>query len=117
MKFELEKLRIQAEKEVRIAAAQSLGLMLSKANMQIFGDPETMSKMSTQFLRAASMGVAADGFMKAMPDEGKELIERLGVAVMSQIKPTVAAGNGAVGTAGTTGSAVATPVAVVSKAK
>ena len=117
LKFELEKLRIQAEKEVRIAAAQALGLMLSKANMQIFGDPETMSKMSTQFLRAASMGVAADGFMKAMPDEGKELIERLGVAVMSQIKPTVAAGNGAVGTAGTTASAVATPVAVVSKAK
>ena len=80
-----------SKKEVRIAAAQALGTMLSKANMQIYGDPDTMAKMSNQFLRAASMGVAADGFLKSLPDEGKDLIERLGVAVMNQMKPTVAA--------------------------
>ena len=70
LKFELEKLRIQADKEVRIAAAQSLGLMLSKANMQIYGDPETMSKMSSQFLRAASMGVAARRFLEGPARRG-----------------------------------------------
>ena len=92
LKFELEKLRIQADKEVRIAAAQALGNMLSKANMQIFGDPETMAKMSNQFMRATSMGVAVDGFLKAIPSEGRELIEKLGTAVMSQVTP--AGGNG-----------------------
>ncbi len=91
LQFELDKLRIQADKEVRIAAAQALGNMLSKANMQIFGDPETMSKMSAQFMRATSMGVAVDGFLKSIPTEGRDLIERLGSAVMSQVKPTPAA--------------------------
>ena len=90
LQFELDKLRIQADKEVRIAAAQALGNMLSKANMQIFGDPETMAKMSAQFMRATSMGVAMDGFLKAVPAEGRDLIERLGSAVMSQVKPAPA---------------------------
>ena len=87
LKFELDKLRIQAEKEVRIAAAQALGNMLAKANMQIYGDPDTMAKMSTQFLRAASLGVAADGFLKSLPEEGRDLLENLGVAVINQVKP------------------------------
>ena len=31
-----------------------MGNMLAKAQMQIFGDPDTMAKMSVQFMRAAS---------------------------------------------------------------
>ena len=42
---------------MRLLAA--LGNMLSKANMQIFGDPETMAKMSQRFMAAASFGAAA----------------------------------------------------------
>jgi len=53
-KFELEKLRIEAEKQFRIAAAEALGNMLAKANMQIFGDPTTMAQMSEKFMRAAA---------------------------------------------------------------
>jgi len=85
LKFELEKIRILADKEVRIAAAQALGNMLAKANMQIFGDPETMSRMSSQFMRAASMGQAADGLLSTLPPEGKAMLERIGTAVMSQL--------------------------------
>ena len=92
LKFELEKLRIQADKEVRIAAAQALGNMLAKAQMQIFGDPDTMAKMSTQFMRATSMGLAADGFLKALPTEGKDMLENIGMAVMSQLKPAASDG-------------------------
>ncbi len=58
LKFELEKFRISAEREIRIAAAQAMGNMLAKAQMQIFGDPETMAKMSAQFMRAAGVGSA-----------------------------------------------------------
>lgn len=95
LKFELEKIRIQADKEVRIAAAQALGNMLAKANMQIFGDPETMSRMSMQFMRAASIGSAADGLLKTLPDEGKALLEKLSGAVMSQLAAKPGEGNGA----------------------
>jgi flotillin len=93
LKFELEKLRIDADKEVRIAAAHALGNMLAKANMQIFGDPETMARMSSQFMRAASLGTAVDGLMKTLPSQGKELIGQVASAV-STFASNAAAGGG-----------------------
>ena len=84
LKFELEKLRIEAEREVRIAAAQAMGNMLAKAQMQIFGDPETMARMATQFMRAAGAGNAADGLLKTLPPQGQELLNQLTTAVMAQ---------------------------------
>jgi uncharacterized membrane protein YqiK len=87
LKFELEKLRIQMEREVRIAAAQAMSNMLAKANMQIFGDPTTMSTMADKFMRAASLGTAADGLMKTLPPKGQELLEKLAGTVVSQLAP------------------------------
>jgi hypothetical protein len=109
LKFELEKRRIDADKEVRIAAAQALGNMLSKAQMQIFGDPETMSRMSTQFMRAASLGTAADGLLRTLPPEGRDLMERIGTAVMSQLGPVKENGEG--NGAGTKAVSAPTPAA------
>jgi uncharacterized membrane protein YqiK len=91
LKFELEKLRIDAEKEVRIQAAQAMGNMMSKAQMQIFGDPETMARMSNQFMRAASLGAAADGLMKSLPPESAEMLGKLATSVASQLSPKAAA--------------------------
>ena len=73
--FELGKLRIAADKDVRIAAATAMGNMLAKANMQIFGDPETMAKMSQRFMSAASIGSAADGFLRNLPPDAKRLVD------------------------------------------
>lgn len=91
LKFELEKLRIEAEKEVRIQAAQAMGNMLSKAQMQIFADPETMAKMSNQFMRAASLGTAVDGLMKSLPPGSQEVLTKLASSVASQLSPKAAA--------------------------
>jgi hypothetical protein len=101
LKFELEKLRIQMEREVRIAAAQAMSNMLAKANMQIFGDPTTMAAMTDRFMRAASIGTAADGLMKTLPPKGAELLEKLAGSVVSQLAPkqSTDAGNGATTTA------------------
>jgi flotillin len=79
LKFELEKFRIAAEKEIRIAAAQAMGQMLAKAQMQIFGDPNTMAQMSDRFMRAASYGAAANGFFSNMPPQAQELLETIGL--------------------------------------
>jgi hypothetical protein len=91
LKFELEKLRIDAEKEVRIQAAQAMGNMMSKAQMQIFGDPETMARMSNQFMRAASLGTAADGLLKSLPPQSAEMLTKLATSVASQLSPKAAA--------------------------
>jgi uncharacterized membrane protein YqiK len=87
LKFELEKLRIHAEKEFRIAAAAALGNMLAKANMQIFGDPTTMAQMSEKFMRAAALGNGVDGLLRTLPLEGQELLGKIGSAVVSSLKP------------------------------
>ena len=89
--FELGKLRIAADKDVRIAAAQAMGNMLAKANMQIFGDPETMAKMSSRFMSAASVGNSADGFLRSLPPEAKALVDRIHgkLADVLDVEPSV----------------------------
>ncbi|MEO6436083.1 MAG: SPFH domain-containing protein [Tepidisphaeraceae bacterium] len=94
LKFELEKLRIDAEKQVRIAAAQALSTMLAGANMQIFADPETMTRMSENFMRAASLGNSVDGLLRTMPARGQELLSQLASSVGSVLKPAPEQGNG-----------------------
>lgn len=74
LKFELEKLRIDADRDVRIQAATAMGKMLSQAQMQIFGDPETMARMTRQFMDAASYGAATDGLIKSLPPKAQDLL-------------------------------------------
>ncbi|HEY7119293.1 MAG TPA: SPFH domain-containing protein [Tepidisphaeraceae bacterium] len=113
LKFELEKFRINAEREIRIAAAEALGNMFAKAQMQIFGDPTTMANMSMQFMRAASVGAAADGLLKTLPDEGKLMLDKIGSAVLSQLAPRDAApGEKAASAAGPSGGNGATTAVV-----
>ncbi len=87
LEFELSKLRINAEMQVRVAAAQSLGNMLAKANMQIFGDPETMAKMSSRFMSAATLGNATDGFLRSLPPQAKQLIDRIHGKLADVLEP------------------------------
>ncbi len=84
LKFELEKLRIEAEKEFRIAAATAMANMYAKAEMKIFGDPSTMARMSEQFMRAASLGTAAEGLLHTLPPEAQQKLESLLSSVASQ---------------------------------
>ena len=94
LKFELEKLRIDADRDVRIAAAQSMGNMMAKANVQVFGDPETMAKMSERFMSAASIGTAAEGFLRTLPPEGRTLLDGIVKGVAAKASGSKASGNG-----------------------
>jgi uncharacterized membrane protein YqiK len=105
LKFELEKLRIQAEKEIRIAAAQAMAQMFGKANMQIFGDPSTMAAMSQQFMKAAGYGAAADGLLSTLTPETKDVLSTLGSQIVTQLstpdgKKPVTTENGGAGDSG-----------------
>ncbi len=87
LEFELDKLRIAADKEARIAAANAMGNMMAKANMQIFGDPETMAKMSGRFMSAAGFGNAADGLLRSLPPEAKQLVDQLQGKLADVLEP------------------------------
>jgi uncharacterized membrane protein YqiK len=87
LQFELEKLRIAAEREIRIAAAQAMGNMLAHAQMQIFGDPTTMATMAQQFMKAAGLGLATDGLMKTMPAQGQEALTKMIASLAAQLQP------------------------------
>src|SRR5687768_2990742 len=113
LKFELEKLRIEADKQVRIAAAAALGNMLSKANMQIFGDPTTMTRMSEQFMRAASLGTAADGLMRSLPPEAQSMLERVASSVGMALKPSDVPHEAGTNGNGTSGTPAQAPAVVV----
>ena len=123
LQFELEKLRIAAERDVRIAAAQAMGNMLGKAQMQIFGDPGTMAAAwPSSSCVAAGLGLATDGLMKTMPVQGQELLSKVATAVAAQLQPKSAepaspasAGNGAA--AGLAGTAAEISAADVTKSR
>lgn len=91
LKFELEKLRIEAEKEFRVRAAEAMSNMLAKAQVQLFGDPTTMSRMSEQFMRAASLGTAAEGLFRTLPPQGTDMLEKVATAMVSQLSPAAPA--------------------------
>ncbi|MCP4247103.1 MAG: hypothetical protein GY778_08640 [bacterium] len=73
LKFEVQKLEIQAGADVQKAFAAAIGQMLSEANMQIFGDPTTLANMTTRFMGAAGWGQAVNGLRSALPDDAKAL--------------------------------------------
>jgi hypothetical protein len=98
------------EKEVRIAAAQAMAGMFAKAQMQIFGDPSTMAAMSQQFMRAASLGNAADGLLRTLPPGGQDLLAKVMGGVASSLTPGGVDGSHAVET--TNGHATTIPAEV-----
>lgn len=74
LKFEVQKLEIQASAEVQKAFAQSIGDMLSKAQMQIFGDPSTLSHMTSRFMSAVGYGQLFGGLRASLPADAREVI-------------------------------------------
>jgi uncharacterized membrane protein YqiK len=94
LKFELEKLRIDAERAVRVQTAQSMGQLMHGARVQLFGDPATMTNMLQSFTRAAGFGAAADGFLSALSPEVHQLLGHFGLNVSPQTSGAGASRNG-----------------------
>ncbi|GMU19950.1 MAG: hypothetical protein AMXMBFR13_00520 [Phycisphaerae bacterium] len=76
LEFEVSKLEIQANAEVQKAFAQAIGNMLSHANMQIFGDPTTLSNMAGRFMQAAGYGQMLNGLKASLPEDVQQIAGR-----------------------------------------
>ncbi len=61
IEFEVQKLRIQAGRDVQIEMAKAIAEFMSRGNMQIFGSPETMSAMMSQYTKGMGLGQMIDG--------------------------------------------------------
>ncbi len=66
LKFELEKLRVEAQRDVQVELARSIGQFMSRGNMNIFGDPETLARMTEQYAKGLGLGVALDGALSGL---------------------------------------------------
>ncbi len=66
LKFELEKLRVEAQRDVQVELARSIGQFMSRGNMNIFGDPETLARMTEQYAKGLGLGMALDGALAGL---------------------------------------------------
>lgn len=63
IRLEIEKLRIQADKEVQQEFARALAAFLSHGNMTLYGTPETAQKMMDNMAKGFGIRAMADGFL------------------------------------------------------
>ena len=75
LSFELEvqKARIAAERDVRIALANAMGNALSASEFKIYGDPVTAAKMLQMFTSGQEYAQVIDGFVRQAPSEVTDL--------------------------------------------
>jgi hypothetical protein len=69
--------------------ANSMGTMLSSTKMTLFGDPLTAQAMMSSFMKAAGIGVAAEGFISqynpAVTEEALKIVNGSGEAIQKAL--------------------------------
>jgi len=72
---------------------------MASARMSVWGDPDSVQRMSESFFRGQQFGYLADGLMTNMPDGLKDAIGQAGAALQQMTAATPSA-NGDTPTAG-----------------
>ena len=70
IRLEIEKLRIQADKEVQQEFARALASFLSHGNMTLYGTPETAQKMMDSMAKGFGIRAMAEGFLSGSNGSG-----------------------------------------------
>jgi flotillin len=76
--FELQKLRIEAEREVRVAIAQASATLFTKVSANLYGTPEDVARISQAFLNGQSAALTANGFFEAASHDTDGALGRVG---------------------------------------
>ncbi|MDQ3460918.1 MAG: hypothetical protein M3498_16745 [Deinococcota bacterium] len=83
--FELEKRKIDADRDAQMELARAIGAFMSQGTMNIYGDPQTLSRMTEQFSRGLGIGQMVNGAMKGAESlnngKAQELLEQVGALV------------------------------------
>jgi hypothetical protein len=76
--FEIEKLRITKEAEIRIAGAHAMATFGGKIEAQVVGTPEDVAKMTQAYMRGMGVSRSIEGFLAGTSPETLEGLEGLG---------------------------------------
>lgn len=76
--FELEKLRITKEAEIRIAGAQAMATFGGKIEANVVGTPEDVAKMTQSYMRGMGVARTIDGFFAGTNGETLAGLDGLG---------------------------------------
>ncbi len=72
--FELDKLRVEAGRDVQAQMAKSIGEFMSKGQFTIYGDPTTMAQMMNQYSKGMGIGSFVNGLTTGTPDGTKAVL-------------------------------------------
>jgi len=86
--FEIAKLRVAAEKAVRIAMAEASSKLFEKMEAHLYGSPEEVTKILDSVVRGQSVAKTISGFLDSADDQTKGALGALG-AGMKQIASNV----------------------------
>jgi flotillin len=67
--FEIEKLRITKEAEIRIAGAQAMATFGGKIEATVVGTPEDVARMTQSYMKGMGVAKAVNGFFAGADDE------------------------------------------------
>jgi flotillin len=73
---------IQAEKEAKIAAAKAMGEAMAKANLNIWGDPSAVERMTGAFFQGQAIGAFSQGISNSLPPGVVEMLGKLAGGIM-----------------------------------
>jgi len=94
--FELSKIRIEKEAEVRIEAAKAMVTLYGKITANVYGTPEDVAKMGQAFSNGMGLSQMIAGFMDGAnntPDvltavnKATEIVGKVGTAIAERINP------------------------------
>jgi len=70
--FELAKLRISKEAEVRIEGAKASAQLFGKINAQVFGTPDDVQRMVSNYMSGMGVSNSANGFLTGLNEKSSE---------------------------------------------
>lgn len=92
--FEIAKLQVAANREVRIATANAQATMFSRVEAKLYGTPDQVNAMLRSFSEGQDWATKAEGFLENMDESTKAqvgtLAKQLTTAVTGAIAPTPA---------------------------
>lgn len=83
--FEIEKLRISKDAEVRIAGAQAMATFGGKIEATVVGTPEDVSRMTQAYMKGMGVSRTIDGFFSGAGPEVIDGLDGVGQALASLV--------------------------------
>ena len=87
---EIAKLRIEAEKEVKVAIAGAQASLFSKMEANLYGTPQDVERIMTSLVSGQRVATAIDGFAEAINPQTLHTVSSVAEAVIERLSKKAA---------------------------